>query len=68
MPYSKSVLRVVSIVSSELTWQIKLTSKRMIMLGTDKVVEIAIRELRLFARKEAPNEIPGSRNVCAPQS
>lgn len=31
-------------------------------------VEIAIRELRLFARKEAPNEIPGSRNVRAPQS
>ncbi|KAJ5259094.1 hypothetical protein N7524_010650 [Penicillium chrysogenum] len=26
-------------------------------------VEIAIRELRLFARKEAPNEIPGSRNT-----
>jgi hypothetical protein len=26
-------------------------------------VEIAIRELRLFARKEAVNEIPGSRNV-----
>lgn len=31
-------------------------------------VEIAIRELRLFARKEAPNEIPGSRNVCASKS
>jgi len=27
-------------------------------------VEIAVRELRLFARKEAPNELPGSRNVC----
>lgn len=26
-------------------------------------VEIGIRELRLYARKEAPNEIPGSRNV-----
>ncbi|QQK44886.1 DENN domain-containing protein [Penicillium digitatum] len=26
-------------------------------------VEIVIRELRLFARKEAPNEIPGSRNT-----
>lgn len=26
-------------------------------------VEVAIRELRLFARKEAANEIPGSRNV-----
>ncbi|KAJ9482355.1 hypothetical protein VN97_g11071 [Penicillium thymicola] len=26
-------------------------------------VEISIRELRLFARKEAPNEIPGSRNT-----
>ncbi|OGE50460.1 hypothetical protein PENARI_c017G04047 [Penicillium arizonense] len=26
-------------------------------------VELAIRELRLFARKEAPNEIPGSRNT-----
>lgn len=30
-------------------------------------VELAIRELRLFARKEAPNEIPGSRNVCGLQ-
>ncbi|KAM5492996.1 hypothetical protein MaudMau93_001090 [Microsporum audouinii] len=28
-------------------------------------VEISIRELRLFARKEAPNELPGSRNVSA---
>ena len=27
-------------------------------------VEVAIRELRLFARKEAVNELPGSRNVC----
>ena len=26
-------------------------------------VEVAIRELRLFARKEAVNELPGSRNV-----
>lgn len=27
-------------------------------------VELAVRELRLFARKEAANELPGSRNVC----
>ena len=27
-------------------------------------VEIFVRELRLFARKEALNELPGSRNVC----
>ena len=27
-------------------------------------VEVSIRELRLFARKEAANELPGSRNVC----
>jgi hypothetical protein len=26
-------------------------------------VEVAVRELRLFARKEAPNELPGSRNT-----
>src|SRR5258708_39684542 len=26
-------------------------------------VEIAVRELRLFARKEAPNELPESRNT-----
>ncbi|KAJ5610260.1 hypothetical protein N7510_006979 [Penicillium lagena] len=26
-------------------------------------VELAVRELRLFARKEAPNELPGSRNT-----
>lgn len=26
-------------------------------------VELSVRELRLFARKEAPNELPGSRNV-----
>ena len=28
-------------------------------------VEIAVRELRLFARKEATNELPGSRNVSS---
>ena len=28
-------------------------------------VEIAVRELRLFARKEAANELPGSRNVSS---
>lgn len=27
-------------------------------------VELAVRELRLFARKEAINELPGCRNVC----
>ena len=27
-------------------------------------VEITVRELRLIARKEAANELPGSRNVC----
>ena len=27
-------------------------------------VELSVRELRLFARKEAANELPNSRNVC----
>ena len=29
-------------------------------------VELSVRELRLFARKEASNELPGSRNVRLP--
>lgn len=33
-------------------------------LSSKTQVEIAIRELRLFARKEADNELPCSRNVC----
>lgn len=34
--------------------------------GSKTQVEVALRELRLYARKEAPNELPGSRNVSAP--
>ncbi|KAF8422125.1 AEX-3 domain-containing protein [Tirmania nivea] len=30
--------------------------------GSKTQVEVALRELRLYARKEAPNELPGSRN------
>jgi len=29
-------------------------------------VEVAVRELRMYARKEAANELPGSRNVIIP--
>jgi len=36
--------------------------------GSKTQVEVALRELRLYARKEAPNELPGSRNVSIPTS
>lgn len=34
--------------------------------GSKTQVEVALRELRLYARKEARNELPGSRNVSNP--
>lgn len=33
--------------------------------GSRTQIELAIRELRMYARKEAGNELPGSRTVCA---
>lgn len=34
-------------------------------IGSSTQVEVAIRELRLFARKEAKNELPGARSVSS---
>lgn len=54
------------------TWQpleryvVNLCAEALSPISSKTQVEIAIRELRLFARKEAVNEIPGSRNVGIP--
>ena len=42
---------------------INLCAEALSPISSKTQVEIAIRELRLFARKEAINELPGSRNV-----
>ena len=42
---------------------VNLCTEALSPISSKTQVEIAIRELRLFARKEAINELPGSRNV-----
>lgn len=42
---------------------VNLCAEALSPLSSKTQVEIAIRELRLFARKEAVNELPGSRTV-----
>ena len=42
---------------------INLCAEAFSPIGSKTQVEVAVRELRLFARKEAANELPGSRNV-----
>ena len=42
---------------------VNLCAEALTPISSKTQVEIAIRELRLFARKEAVNELPGSRNV-----
>lgn len=42
---------------------INLCTEAFSPISSKTQVEIAVRELRLFARKEAINELPGSRNV-----
>lgn len=42
---------------------VNLCTEAFCPISSKTQVEIAIRELRLFARKEAINELPGSRNV-----
>lgn len=42
---------------------VNLCAEALSPVSSKTQVEIAIRELRLFARKEATNEIPGSRTV-----
>ena len=42
---------------------VNLCAEALCPVSSKTQVEIAIRELRLFARKEAENELPGSRNV-----
>lgn len=55
--------------SPKLRWQpleryvINLCSEAFSPISSKTQVELAVRELRLFARKEAANEIPGSRNT-----
>jgi hypothetical protein len=42
---------------------INLCAEALSPISSITQVEVAIRELRLYARKEAANEIPGSRNI-----
>lgn len=42
---------------------VNLCAEALTPISSKTQVEIAIRELKLFARKEATNELPGSRNV-----
>lgn len=45
---------------------VNLCAEALSPISSKTQVEVSIRELRLFARKEAVNEIPGSRNVQQP--
>ncbi len=51
------------------TWQpleryvVNLCAEALSPISSKTQVEVYVRELRLFARKEALNELPGSRNV-----
>lgn len=66
-----SVLRVPPSSPKVGMWQpleryvVNLCAEALSPISSKTQVEIAIRELRLFARKEAVNELPGSRNVSA---
>ena len=42
---------------------VNLCAEALSPISSKTQVEVAVRELRLFARKEAVNELPGSRNV-----
>ena len=42
---------------------VNLCAEALSPISSKTQVEVAVRELRLFARKEALNELPGSRNV-----
>ena len=69
---SGAVLRVPPTSPKIGIWQplekyvVNLCAEALTPLSSKTQVEIAIRELRLFARKEATNELPGSRNVRLP--
>jgi hypothetical protein len=64
-----SVLRVPPSSPKAGMWQpleryvVNLCAEALSPISSKTQVEIAIRELRLFARKEAINELPGSRSV-----
>ena len=64
-----SILRVPATSPRVGMWQpleryvVNLCAEALSPISSKTQVEIAIRELRLFARKEAANEIPGSRNT-----
>ena len=42
---------------------VNLCDEAMMPVNSKTQIELAIRELHIYARKEALNEIPGSRNV-----
>jgi len=47
---------------------VNLCAEALSPISSKTQVEVAVRELRLFARKEAVNELPGSRNVRSTRS
>ena len=64
-----SILRVPATSPKVGMWQpleryvVNLCAEALSPISSKTQVEISVRELRLFARKEAANEIPGSRNT-----
>ncbi|PHH76376.1 hypothetical protein CDD82_4033 [Ophiocordyceps australis] len=64
-----SVLRVPPSSPVKGLWQpleryvVNLCTEAVSPLGSKTQVELVVRELRLYARKEGPNELPGSRTV-----
>ena len=50
------------------SYVVNLCAEALSPISSKIQVEVAIRELRLFARKEAVNELPGSRNVRSSSS
>ena len=66
---SGSILRVPPSSPKTGMWQpleryvVNLCAEALSPISSKTQVEVGIRELRLFARKEASNELPGSRNV-----
>ena len=70
VPMTKgSILRVPPSSPKIGMWQpieryvVNLCAEALSPISSKTQVEIAVRELRLFARKEASNELPGSRNT-----
>lgn len=58
------VARLPGIQLTMTRYVVNLCSEAPAPSGSKTQIELAIRELRMYARKEAGNELPGSRTVC----